>query len=80
MNEVVAVIHATSPADRQEQLDKAVAAAQEQSTSHQRVGIMVTRYGYRQFTVELDSAIAFGDIRERDASFASDWSQPTVNK
>lgn len=67
MTGIIAEIHVTSPVDMEEQLDRAVALAQDQSIAGQRVGILVTRQGHRNFIVELHSAVAFGEIRERDA-------------
>ncbi|MDF2050483.1 hypothetical protein [Arthrobacter sp. Cr_A7] len=65
MNDLVSVINGMSPVQIEEKLNRAVALAQQQSIMGRRLGILVTRHSYYQFTVELHQDVAFGEIRER---------------
>lgn len=66
VTELVSIIYPLSPTEMQDQLDRAVAQAQAQSTAGQGAGILVTRRGHHEYTVELDPSEPFGEIHEWD--------------
>ncbi|WP_427006169.1 hypothetical protein [Pseudarthrobacter sp. H2] len=67
MTTLTSVIHATSKADLEQQLDRAVALALTKATE-QRQGILVTRHSHIRFSVAVSSEVPYGETHERDAA------------
>jgi hypothetical protein len=61
-------VNASDPAGMERQLEEAVKVLRTRATTEVRKGILVTRHGYRSFTVSLSDAVPCGQTREHQ-----DW-------
>ncbi|GAA5201898.1 hypothetical protein GCM10023346_47380 [Arthrobacter gyeryongensis] len=66
--ELTIAVIAADRAGMQRELDEAVNVAVAKAMQDQRCGILVTRHGFKRFTVTLTDAVPFGLTREHQ-----DW-------
>lgn len=63
--QLVATITATDKSTLDDDLNRAVEAAQKIASGQGRIGILVTRFGFSSFTVELSPEVPYGLTLER---------------
>ncbi len=65
-DKLVADFIADTPAERDDELTKALSVATLKAEAEGNVGILVTRHNFRRFSVSLSPAVPHGFIHERD--------------
>ena len=63
---LVADFEVATPAERDDELTKALSIAQVRAALDGKVGVLVTRHHFRRFTVSLTPDVPSGSIHERD--------------
>jgi hypothetical protein len=62
--DLILAVRVSDPADMQRQLDEAVTTARARAINERRRGILVRRFDYTTFSVELSDEVPFGVTRE----------------